>query len=40
MKMEAMNVNKVKSQMHSLAFGEAMSAAAEDYKRVRHAINK
>lgn len=29
-----MNVEKVKSQMHSLALGEAMSAAAENYKKV------
>jgi hypothetical protein len=30
-----MNVEKVKSQMHSLAFGQAMQAAAEDYQKVR-----
>ena len=29
-----MDVAKVKGQMHSLAFGQAMGAAAEDYKRV------
>ena len=29
-----MNVEKVKCQMHSLALGEAMSAAAENYKKV------
>lgn len=28
-----MDVQKVKSQMHSLAFGEAMAAAATDYKK-------
>lgn len=31
--MANMNFEKVKSQMHSLAFGEAMGAAAEDYKK-------
>lgn len=30
-----MDVQKVKGQMHSLAFGQAMAQAAEDYKRVR-----
>jgi hypothetical protein len=31
----AMNVGKIKSTMHSLAFGEAMAQAAEDYKKVQ-----
>ncbi len=29
-----MDVEKVKSQLHSLAFGQAMAAAATDYKKV------
>jgi hypothetical protein len=29
-----MDVAKVKSQMHSLAIGQAMGKAAEDYKKV------
>ena len=33
--MNGIDVGKVKGQMHSLAFGQAMAAAAEDYKRVR-----
>lgn len=34
----AMNVAQTKSTMHSLAFGQAMAAAAEDYKRVSAAV--
>ena len=30
----AMNVAQTKSTMHSLAFGQAMAQAAEDYKKV------
>lgn len=30
----AVDLGQVKSTMHSLAFGEAMAQAAEDYKRV------
>lgn len=35
-----MDVAKVKGQMHSLAFGQAMGAAAEDYKREMLAAQK
>ncbi len=34
-----MDVAKVKSQMHSLAIGQAMGKAAEDYKKVGGARN-
>ena len=33
--MDAATIQRRKGQMHSLAFGQAMAAAAEDYKRVR-----
>lgn len=36
----AMDVEKRKGQMHSLAFGQAMAAAAEDYKRVRQGSDR
>ncbi|KAK9827413.1 hypothetical protein WJX74_000424 [Apatococcus lobatus] len=32
-KMEGMQADKFKSRMHSLAYGEAMAAAARDYKK-------
>jgi hypothetical protein len=35
-----MDAQKVNSQMQSLAFGEAMRAAAEDYKQVRRACER
>lgn len=35
-----MDVQKVKGQMHSLAFGQAMGKAAEDYKRASVGLRK
>lgn len=32
-----MELEKRKGQMHSLAFGQAMAAAAENYKKARNA---
>ena len=32
------NPEKFKSRMHSLAYGQAMAAAARDYQKVRRAI--